>query len=169
MVRSTYVVVASLATTIILAACGDSLPSSIGTCTAAACVTPQAPPKVVDTVDARARWVANRPDSYEFVMTRSCLCSADFMRPVLVVVSGMTVTGRTRIDDGSPLPAEWDTSFPSIDGLFDLMDDARMRHYAAVNAVYDTVAGYPTSVLLDYQANVADDESHYAVSAFRKR
>ncbi|MDB4915074.1 MAG: hypothetical protein JWM95_2718 [Gemmatimonadetes bacterium] len=173
MTKRVRISILSLATAVLLAGCGEQTTAALAACehsTASAqglaCETPHTS---ADSVVARARWTANRPASYDFILTLNCFCGPEVRRPVLITVTGTTVTSRTYVDDGTPLATQFAGAFPSIDGLFDLLDDAKRRNAARADAVYDGVAGYLLQLSLDYQATVADDESTYVVSAFRTR
>jgi len=58
--------------------------------------------------------------------------------------------------------------FPGIEGLFDLIADARRRNAHRLEVRYDRELGYPAWLVIDYDKAVADDEFTYSVMAFRR-
>ncbi len=165
MATSTSARILALIVLIVLASC--SAPTSLNEkCPAGAVCEPALP---ADVATARATWTANRPASYDYTLALSCFCGHEVRRPVLIAVTGTTVMSRTYADDGSPYPAQFAASFPSIDGLFDLLVDAKARNAARADVTYNPTLGYPVQISLDYRTQVADDELFYTVSAFRAR
>jgi hypothetical protein len=124
---------------------------------------------ITNVTDARARWNAARPASYEYTLAVGCFCLRDVTRPVVITVTATTVTSRRYEDDGTAVPDQLAATFPSIDGLFDKLLDARMRNAANSAANYEPTLGYPVQISLDYSATIADDEISYVVSRFRAR
>lgn len=135
---------------------------------AVACSDASSPLSSQDAV-ARARWAANRPASYQYTMTIGCFCITEVTRHVVVAVNGNAVVSRTYVDNGAPVPEQYSASFPSIDGLFDIVAAARAAHAARVDASYDATLGFPVSVCIDREAMAADDEISYGVSGFLAR
>jgi hypothetical protein len=122
-----------------------------------------------DFARARKRWEDNRPASYEFTLSIGCFCGPEIRRPVIVAVSGTSVVSRTYADNGTPYSGPSASSFPSIDGLLDIIAEARSRTTSRVEATYDGTLGYPVSAYIDHIIMAADDEIGYSVSSFRVR
>ncbi len=118
---------------------------------------------------ARARWTAGRPASYQFSLVVGCFCPTEVTRKVVIVVNGTTVVSRNYADDGTPVAAQFASSFPSIDGLFDIVVDARNRRAAQSDATFDGTLGYPIQISLDYELRAADDELYFTLSDFLPR
>jgi hypothetical protein len=47
---------------------------------------------------------------------------------------------------------------PSLEGILDMIQEAVNLNAASINVVYDVDAGYPTSVYVDYDERIADEE-----------
>lgn len=100
---------------------------------------------------ARAAWAAARPAAYDYDLERVCSeCGAQERGPVTVEVRGDRVVARTLTAGASPLPEAHAEHFPSVDGLFDLLEDAVERG-AEVSARYDPVTGVPLEGRIDYE------------------
>lgn len=89
-----------------------------------------------------------------------------------MTVRGGAVQSRRCVADGGPLGGRdvdprFAESFPSVEVLFRVVEAAVGRHAARVEARYDPVRGYPTSLYIAYDTNVADEELGYQVQAFR--
>ena len=124
-----------------------------------------------DLETARARWAGAAPAAYEMTLRHVCFCGGEVTTPVVVTVRGGVVQSRRYVDGGplggrdvDPRLAE---SFPSVDGLFRVVEDAVGRHAADIQATYDPQRGYPTALYIDYERNVADEEQGYQVQTFR--
>ena len=157
----------ALIVVVLAAACTDA-PTKVNYCVPGNIICDPAPqPPKADT--SRAVWTATRPPSYDFTLAMSCFCDISVRRPVVIAVAGTTVTSRTYADDGTPFPAQYAASFPSIDGLFDMIVAARAGNAAIASATYDAARGYPLQITLDSRSNVADDELYYTISNFRVR
>lgn len=124
---------------------------------------------VSDLARARQRWEAGRPAAYDYTLRISCFCGGEITQPVVIVVRDNTVESRKYADTGEIVSEQWNSSFPSIDGLFDLVTSANARNAASLVAAYDASLGYPMSISIDYVANVADDEIAYTVTSFHAR
>lgn len=106
----------------------------------------------------REAWRAGRPVSYEYTVQRLCFCITDAVRPVRVRVDGDSVTSRVYADDGTPVPSQYAESFPSVDGLFQLILEAMDADADEIDVVYDPDSGVPIEIAIDYIEMAADDE-----------
>ena len=118
---------------------------------------------------AQARWQDNRPFSYRFTLRRSCECSPEMIGPVVVEVTNNVVTSRTYTITGAAVGPSALELFPSIDGLFEVVDAALREDAAQLGVAYDPTWGYPTHISIDYRADMVDDEVLYVVSGFEPR
>ena len=124
---------------------------------------------ISDLTIARQRWEAARPSAYDYTLGISCFCGGEITRPVVIVVSGNSVESRKYADTGETVGAPFSVSFPSIDGLFDVLVQATGRKPAVLDATYHPSLGYPTRVSIDFVANAADDEMQYTITNFHAR
>ena len=136
---------------------------------AAACESVTGPAS--DLERARRRWASAEPAAYEVTVRHVCFCIVEVTVPVVVTVRGGVVQSR-RYAEGSALAGQdvdprYAATFPAVEGLFDVLDDAVRRRAADIQATYDPQRGYPTAFYIDYERNVADEEQGYQVQAFR--
>jgi hypothetical protein len=111
----------------------------------------------------RARWLADRPTGYEYTLERLCFCGPEARGPVAVSVVGADVTERVYVGSGEPVPADLEDLYPSVDGLFEFIDDAMERDAHRIQVTYDSATGVPLDAWVDYSENVADEELGFAV------
>jgi Family of unknown function (DUF6174) len=118
---------------------------------------------------ARQRWEAGRPSAYDYTLGLSCFCPTEITRSVVIVVNGNTVESRKYADTGETVAANYNASFPSLDGLFDVLVQSSARKPAVFDATYHPSLGYPTRVAIDFAFNTADDEMWYTITNFHAR
>ncbi len=116
---------------------------------------------------ARARWAASQPNAYEMTVRTSCFCIEN--RPVIVAVRAGVVESRRYADTGLAIDPRFASSFPAVEGLFAVVDDAVARKAALLDVQYDAVRGFPVRISIDYISNALDDEITYLVSDFKGR
>ena len=104
------------------------------------------------------RFERSAPQSYSYIVRITCECPAEVTRPVVVWVDRGSVEFLFYEDDGRPVPLSIADSFPSVEQLFDAIQDAIDRNADSVDVEYDFTYGYPTSVYIDYDRRVADEE-----------
>jgi len=112
--------------------------------------------------DHRSRWSEAGMIDYEYVYRQSCECQPSSMEPARVEVRSGSVA--SVIYPGSGEAAASKDHYPTIDGLFDLIEDAIDREAAGLIVSYDGFLGYPTEINIDYDLEVADDEITILVS-----
>ncbi|MEO5815353.1 MAG: DUF6174 domain-containing protein [Gemmatimonadaceae bacterium] len=122
-----------------------------------------------DFARARLLWTSERPAAYDYTLRLSCFCGSEVTRAVVVVVRGNAVESRKYADNGDAVSATFNSTFPTVDGMFNVIASAIDNHSARVDVSYDPILGYPTSIALDGSTMIADDESWYTLSNFRVR
>ena len=94
---------------------------------------------------ARARWERRGPDDYSITIWRSCECLPGMAEPAIVVVRDGVVESRTYIRTGLPVPAQYEQGYPSIDGLFERIEEGlEAEGNGELSVSYHPVYGYPT-------------------------
>jgi hypothetical protein len=79
---------------------------------------------------------------------------------VRVTVINGVITGVTEI--ASEVARDPD-GYPTIDGFFDLVQDAYDRDAYEVQVEFDPDRGYPTRIWIDYVQMMADDEVDFTL------
>ena len=103
--------------------------------------------------EQRALWASQDLTDYTFDVSRVCYCQ--FVGDVRVTVKDGVITGVTEL--ASEVARDPET-FRTIDGLFDLVQDAYVRDAHEVQVEFDPSRGYPTRIWIDYVQMMADEE-----------
>jgi hypothetical protein len=114
---------------------------------------------------ARARWEASAPTAYHFQFRRLCFCGPATIRPVRIQVLEDEVVAVRDVESGQPVTEPLD-SFPTIEDLFDEIEDALDREAYRLEAMYDVQFGYPIDVSIDFIEHAVDEEMTLLVSEF---
>lgn len=108
------------------------------------------------------RWDSRQVADYSFEYRLNCFCGGPGARAVMIVVRNGEVDAVSVIDDGSP---GFDVGeYPTVDELFDRLGEALEREPHSVRASYDPHLGHPTSVFVDFEPDVADEEWGFEIS-----
>ena len=111
-------------------------------------------------------WSENQPERYHFVLERLCLCPLEVVSAVEIGVGNGVVVSRRYVQTGQPVSARYVELFPSMEGVFDLLEDALDREAGRIDVRYDSRYGFPFDATIDYVLNAVDDELSFRVRAF---
>jgi uncharacterized protein DUF6174 len=104
---------------------------------------------------ARGQWRAQNIVDYQYTFRRSCFCTPESREPAVVTVRAGSIVSVESVATGAPQdPAFYFT----IEGLFDLLDEAIDQEAARVSASYHSGLGYPTTAYIDRSEMIADEE-----------
>ena len=78
--------------------------------------------------------------------------------PVLIRVKNNTVTEARFKDTNQPIPEKLKGNRQTISMLFKTIQDAINRKAHSIKVKYDEKYGYPTSIAVDYDVRMADEE-----------
>lgn len=120
-----------------------------------------------DLSRARRLWSAQGIDDYEYVVRRDCFCVMGGVA-VRVVVQNHLVVAREIDLSGVPVPSSAAYLYPSIDGLFGILQEAIDDRADEITARYDASYGFPTDLWIDYDRRMADEEEGYVLLRFRE-
>ena len=153
---------ALLAALVSLAGCSDNGPTGPG--------EPIPPPPPVElapldsTLDSQQElWSSMGIDSYEYRFRWLCFCLDTHVRWVDIRVHNGLVVWVEDAETGRDLGPEGIANYRTIDGLFDLVRQARDHPAASVLIGYDPELGYPAEAQIDWVAQMADDELAFRV------
>lgn len=112
---------------------------------------------------ARAKWRASAPATYSFVLQRQCFCGEEMTSPVRVSVVNGERQSVVYVATGEPMRADWLQFFPTIEGIFDLLEK-EIRESDDVEVAYDAARGYPVHAAIDAIERAIDDEYTLTIS-----
>lgn len=118
---------------------------------------------------ARDRWAAMRPPAYSFVIARWCFCLPEMTGPVVVEVTDDGSVSRWFVDPQLAGADPSGTLFPTVEGLFAVVEQALARDAHRLEVTYDANLGHPIQIHIDYGELVVDDEVSYIISEFAVR
>lgn len=125
--------------------------------------------KAIEQYDnARAQWEATGIDSYRYTFGFSCFCAPTNEETAgpgeyVVTVRNGVIESAVQKSNGATLNARQLESMQTVDGLFDVLDEALVDDQAdSVEVGYDETLGYPVDIAIDYYLGAADDEIWYS-------
>jgi hypothetical protein len=130
---------------------------------------------VINDLDAaKAAWDGLNANKYAYDYSYGCHCIRDYVPARLIVENGV-ITAVNNPSTGQPFAYPNGTlvvdslppMFYTIDELFAELEDAEQNAFSTT-ADYDSISGYPKSMYIDWNAQLADDEFSYEVSNFVK-
>jgi Family of unknown function (DUF6174) len=104
---------------------------------------------------ARAQWRAQAIVDYTYVLSRGCFCVTEYREPVTITVRGRTIESVVSVASGVPRDA---AQYPTIEGLFDQVQNAIDQNAATIHTEYDPARGYLASGYFDFSERIADEE-----------
>ncbi len=118
-----------------------------------------------DLERARDRWYATRAFEYEVTVDRQCECLYTG-RIRMLVRGGVPIAAVDRYS-GAPVPLSVLRYYPSVEELFDLIDDALYGSSVRVDVSYDHSYGFPRVTYIDYDRFYTDDDLHFELRELR--
>ena len=119
---------------------------------------------------ALALWISSGIMAYELGFQRVCECTEEeYLAPYIskvengVLVEVRNING-TFVDPGSSL---FQDAY-SVEILFERLETALEENVYEIRVDYDATYGYPTSVYIDYDANMADEELMVVIDSFQR-
>lgn len=107
---------------------------------------------------ARDLWEANGSDNYDIRLGWLCFCPVDLITERTIEVRNNAVAS-----GGFPVESGTLAEHQTVDGLFNLIEDALDRDAATLDISYHPTLGYPTQGNIDYDLRMADEEIGFTV------
>ena len=114
---------------------------------------------------SRSRWNSQSIDNYQFTVRRSCFCV--LREDIVVMVLNDQVDSAFYTPSGVFLNANELTQVFTMEGYFDIIQQAIDNQVDDLEVNYHMTLGYPTSIAIDNRLNVADDEIAYLIMDFQ--
>lgn len=118
---------------------------------------------------SRAAWQAAGITTYDYSYQRVCECHPDIPADTIIAVRDGEIVGvRYAREDylaDVELPADRWQWFRTIDDLFALVESAQAQS-ALVRVTFDERYGYPSTIYIDYVADLVGDEVDMKVTSF---
>ena len=110
----------------------------------------------------KEKWESTEIEDYSFVLRIMCFCAPETTEPKTIVVKGGEIT----TVNGKPYDPEQNWGVVTISDLFDKIENITPQNPAVLNVTYDTKYGFPSSLYIDRDEMIADEEIGYSVSDF---
>lgn len=101
--------------------------------------------------------------TYTLVQQRTCFCPEEYRRPMRYgVVDGSVVRDSAVYHDSDePLAEDFEPWLLTIDEAFAKIQNAIDTNVASLDVEYDEAYGYPTTISIDINVMMADEEEYY--------
>lgn len=116
---------------------------------------------------AEALWKQKRPEHYAYQLQPSCFCPPEFTQPIAIRVFKGLVQQADLVTSKKSLPSDRKADAKTIDDLFKLIREAINRPAASVQVSYDPNYGFPSSISIDLDQMMADEEIYYTAKDFK--
>jgi asparagine synthetase A len=117
----------------------------------------------------QARWQQQNIQKYTYIFQRGCYCPREYTRPVKLKVKNQQVVRAKFVDTGELLPANLQGNKQTVTDLFNLIQRAIDKNAFRITAEYDEQYGYPTSISIDYDERIADEEVYISAKRLKVR
>lgn len=114
----------------------------------------------------RATWNNQAIEQYTYDYVPNCFCDIGGVKFSIEVKNNAIVSVYNQQTGAVVDPADYHSSFRTINGLFDLIQAAIKANAASINATYSKEKGYPESIYIDYNEMMADEEFGATVTNF---
>jgi hypothetical protein len=139
-------------------------------------ITPNATPtqlpnleQVSKQLDAmQSQWQSQGLDNYQFQFQWACFCPAEYREPVWVTVEEGEITSIQAVDQNLESGLPENDEYLTINELFEFIRDGVEKDAYEINVTYDDALGFPTSVQIDYDVAIEDEEHGFNILEFEK-
>lgn len=114
----------------------------------------------------RRQWEAQGIDEYRYAARRACYCGQEAVGPVVVEVRNDEIVARTYQETDESVSSTYSGLWPTMDGVFDIVQDAIDRDAHQLRVEYHPERGFPTMISIDYMEYAIDEELGFIVEEF---
>jgi hypothetical protein len=132
--------------------------------TLAACGAAPAQP-LDEVAQHRQQWTQQNVAHYRYTIENSCFCVEEARGPAVVEVNGDKTVSVTHVATGQP-SGDFFQQVDTIGDLFTIIDEAKKNGADEVTVTYDEKYGFPLTITIDQDFQMADEESRYTISNF---
>lgn len=112
------------------------------------------------------KWRQQANKHYIYTVQRSCFCPPEARKPMRVRVKEDAIVQVMLVPENITKPVTYQGA-RSVDSLFALIEKAITTNAASIKVTYDTKYGYPTTITIDQDERMADEEIYYKASGMR--
>ena len=121
-------------------------------------------PEVAELESKREQFTQTMQGSYKFTWRKSCECTTEWTQPIRITVQQGSIIQALYVETQQPVSAALLADLETIEGVFDLVQDAYNEGAHSINVTYDPTNAFPTSIGIDYDVQIADEEFSLQIS-----
>jgi len=114
----------------------------------------------------KSKWQQQANKHYIYTVQRSCFCPPESRKPMRVRVKEGAIVQVMLVPENITKPVTYQGA-RSVDSLFALIEKAITTNAASIKVTYDAKYGYPTTITIDQDERMADEEIYYKASGMR--
>lgn len=118
-----------------------------------------------NVAEQRALWTRQNIPNYRYQLRQSCFCH-DSGTPYEIRVQNGAIVEVKNANTGETVNPSQFTFSPTIESLFDKIQNAVERPAYRLEVTYNSTYGFPSSASIDYDQYAVDEEYGFEVSAF---
>ena len=130
---------------------------------------PDDKPKLIDIQleldQNRKKWMSKMVSNYQFNFQWICFCALKSMEPVNITVRENRIDSAAFVEGDAPVAIEDFKRYRTIEGLFDLLQEAINRNAHSILVDYHPELGYPIDGWIDYEEAIADEELGFEINS----
>jgi hypothetical protein len=108
------------------------------------------------------KWKSFGFSDYDYTLEIICFCPIEYTKPKRISVRNNKVVSISNNTED----VFTDTSFMTIDGFFEFIEDQRKQNPVVEKIEYDPEYGFPTYIYFDISEMIADEEIGYILTNF---
>lgn len=117
-------------------------------------------------LQAKNKWKQQANQHYIYTLQRSCFCPEEFRKPMRVRVKDNKIVQVLLVPENITKPVSYRGAL-SVERLFNIIQKGIDSNAASIKVRYDKKYGYPTSINIDQDVRIADEELNYKASGMR--
>lgn len=99
---------------------------------------------------------------YSYELQRSCYCPQEYLKPVIIHVKDNVLSDARFKDNHKQLPKELKGNRKTIPMLFETIQKAIDKKAHSIKVEYNEQYGYPTSITVDFNKQIVDEELYFS-------
>ena len=121
-------------------------------------------PEIISSYEAnKEKWENASILDYSFIFQVSCYCTEEYTTPKTVSVRDGNIVTVNHLAYNEEM--HW--GIFSINDLFKEIEKASNQNVAVLETTYDSFYGFPTTLYIDRDKRIADEEMGYSISNFK--
>jgi hypothetical protein len=133
--------------------------------TSPGCKKNESSPETKSLSDAKALWETSNISNYSFKSKMNCFC-VDVSKYEITVTNKIITSVKN--EQGQNIQFA-NKNLKTIDELFEYLQNSLEKNPYKATIIYDQTLGFPTSIYIDFDQQMIDEEIGYTISDFVKK